>query len=1063
VPTELTLLPRVSYGGKEIASPRLRSLLALLGTEVRTGCSTARLVDGIWPDERPENPGKALQILVSRARSQLGAGLIETTSTGYRLTLDEDQVDASALLLSASLSARHARAGDHAAALAHAQAGLALWDGGIDESPDVGDPVAQLRLERSGAHRSLVRARALALSRLGQWAEAIEPLTELVYDRPRDEELLLELLRCESATAGPSAALARYEAYRRALRDDLGSDPGAALQRMHQQLLQGSAPEERRGVAHEPNTLLGRDGDKEAVAKLLRTSRVASIVGPGGLGKTRLAQVVSREAEQRIVHFVGLIGAATDADVVDEVASTLGVGEALRTSAGHPGLRSDLLAAIAGELGPGPTLLVLDNCEHVVDGAAEFVRALVAMTPEVRVLTTSRAPLDLSSEAVYLLPELDLPTSVELFEQRARAARPDVDLPADIVAALCARLDGLPLAVELAAARVRVMSVADIADGLADRFTLLRGGGRDAPKRHRTLHAVVDWSWNLLEPGGRAAMEALSVFPAGFTVHAADHVLDGADTTDVLEDLVEHSLLKVADTPTGTRFAMLESVREFSAVRREASGSSARVVDGLLRWARAFGAEHHEAVFGPDPVPVMNQIRAEQDNVVLALRHGIERGDGPAVAATSAVLMGLWLVESSFSRLTASALDVDRVLSHFRPEPDHDSVDVMRTALAISLMTTLLLQGPRASRSLVGLRRLAPAAPTTTIRAIAEVLKNIPELLEPDYETLRARCASAEPLVAGAANGLATYVWERENDLEEALEAARAFLAGFDSPGTPWLRIMALSRVGELSLQAERSEDARRYFEAALHHHEDLGEHTDRVGLRGAIALAHLHLGAVDEAARWLSLAMEHQVDEDIGNVVYAIGVRAEIALARGEVENGLRQWRSAFDRFKAATSPVIGGDPSMDPWFLELQAVVVIAHAHYGRLEAVEDITDHLAGKAIAMLDKPAETSPGYIVELPICGALLLALAMIDIRRAERDADRAAARTGARLVALAERFRYVRNFQPTMSSARARAEARTADEPAYDDALSSYAGLGPRELRARALDIVRARPANLD
>ncbi|HEX4908381.1 MAG TPA: BTAD domain-containing putative transcriptional regulator, partial [Actinomycetes bacterium] len=480
---ELTLLSRVAYRDQEITGPRLRGLLALLAGDLRTGCSTARLVEGLWPDELPEHPAKALQIIVSRARAQLGTDVIASTPTGYRLALTEDQVDTSAVLRSASASAARAQAGDHAAALAHAEAGLALWQGAEGGDTGLDDPVAALRAERASTYRSLVRARALALSRLGRHAEAADELAKLHRERPRDEEVLAELLRGEAATVGPSAALDRYEAYRRSLRDELGSDPGPALQAVHQQLLQGTSPVVRHGVAYEPNPLLGRDDDIAAVADLLRSVRVTSIVGPGGLGKTRLAQVVSRQAEQRIVHFVPLAGVASDDDVAGEVAAALGAGGPGRTPS-QRAVPTGVVAGIAAMLGPGPALLVLDNCEHVLRGAAELVRALVSMTKDLRVLTTSRAPLGLSSESVFLLPELSLPTTVELFGQRARAARPGADLPADAVEEVCRHLDGLPLAVELAAARVRVLSVAEIAGGLEDRFGLLRGGPRDAPQRH---------------------------------------------------------------------------------------------------------------------------------------------------------------------------------------------------------------------------------------------------------------------------------------------------------------------------------------------------------------------------------------------------------------------------------------------------------------------------------------------------------------------------------------------------------------------------------------------------
>jgi predicted ATPase len=1054
---ELTLLSRVAFRDQEITGPRLRGLLALLAGDLRTGCSTARLVEGLWPEELPEHPAKALQIIVSRARAQLGADVIASTPTGYRLTLTEDQVDTSVVLRSASASAARAQAGDHAAALAHAQAGLALWEGAEGGDTGLDDPVAALRAERAPTHRSLVRARALALSRLGRHAEAAEELARLVRERPRDEEVLAELLRCEAATVGPSAALDRYETYRRSLRDELGTDPGPALQAIHRQLLQGTSPVVRHGVAYEPNPLLGRDDDIAAVADLLRAVRVTSIVGPGGLGKTRLAQVVSRQAEQRIVHFVPLAGVASGADVAGEVATALGAGGPGRTPIGQRAVPTGVVAGIAAMLGPGPALLVLDNCEHVLGGAAELVGALVSMTKDLRVLTTSRAPLGLSSESVYRLPELSLPTTVELFGQRAKAARPGADLPAEAVEEVCRHLDGLPLAVELAAARVRVMSVAEIARGLEDRFGLLRGGPRDAPERHQTLRAVVDWSWDLLDPAGQAAMRALSVFPAGFTADAARHVLgdgDAADATQILEHLVDQSLLQVSDTPTGTRFRMLETVREFSTAQREAAGESDQAVDGLLAWAREFGVGHHDAVFGADPFASVERARAEQDNLAQALRYGLATADGGTVAATSAVLGGLWIIESNYPRLMTMAAETARLLSHFRPGPD--LLEATRTALALFTTFTFLLQGPRPARSLVTLRRLPPAPPDTMVRAVGIVLG----AASGDRSALYELCDSDEPLVAAAANGVVSYFWENEGDLERALEAARRTLQAVEAHKFPYLQAGAHARITELCLQVERGEEARRHLLAALPLFERLGTWADLIGLRAWMVLASLQVGDVDEAEHWLEQTAPQRADEPIGTLTYGLGVRAEIRLTRGEVDAGLRLWRRAIDLLANAEGPIFGVevDPGQDQWTLEAQAVTVVAHAQHGRLELVEELVGELPHRLSSILANPVANPPPYLMELPTCGGLLLALGMVDLDRGARTGDKRATRSGVRMVALAERFRFLRNFQPTMSAARARRAATHADRPAYDAAASSYAGLGHDELRAAALAALRAR-----
>ena len=1061
VTVELALLSRVRCGRLEITGSRLQGLLALLAEDPHVGCSTSRLVDALWPDGQPEHPVKALQVLVSRARARLGPEVIVSTPGGYRLSLREEQIDASAVLLSVSESEKLSRAGDHLAALGHAEAGLALCEGAEGWDAGDGDPLSALRAARVPAYRSLLRVRALALSRLGRRAEAVAPLGELIQRRPRDEEVLAELLRCEAVAVGPAAALARYADYQRRLRDELGSDPGPALQGVHQELLQAGAPVIRRGVRHEPNPLLGRDDDITAVAGLLRTSRVTSIVGTGGLGKTRLAHAVSSRAEQRVVHVVELAGVAADRDVAAEVASALGVGEEGGNPAGGRGAPPDIAGGIVTALGPGPALLVLDNCEQVVRGAADLVHALVSLSRDLRVLTTSRAPLGLSSESVYLLPELDLPTTAELFVQRARAARPDADLPAEAVRELCGRLDGLPLAVELAAARVRVMSVAEIASHLDDRFAVLRGGPRDAPQRHRTLHAVIDWSWNLLDPAGQAAMRTVSVFPGGFTPDAARHLL-GANVLPVLEPLADQSLLKVIDTASGTRYRMLETVREFAAARREDAGETERVAGRFLAWARDFGVARHDSVLTSDDLPAFHLVRAEQDNLVLALRHGLDRQDAGTVAAVSAVLGGLWMVESSFARMSDLAGDTIRILPGFRP--GEALVEATRTSLVFGAVSGFLLRGPAPARFLVGLRRLPPAPPDTFAGAAQAVLNALNGPPEADLGDLQALGESDQPLVAGMAHYMASYAWEEAGDTGGALAAARRSLAAFERRGSTWLRTAAHARIGELCLQVDEAgsgEEALRHLSAALAVLETFGARSSANRVREAIVMANVQRGAYDEAERELKLTAPHGADEPWGMSMFDTAVRAEIALGRGDVDTGLRLWRTAAAALRDRQRERPDGDLSrLDPWALQVQAIAVVTHAQHGRLGLVADITGALPAALTALTADPGPP-PGTLAAtygLAVCGSLLLALAMTDIDRSQREADAGLARSGARMIALAERFGLQNGFQQTMSAARGRRAAQDADEPAYDDAVSSYAGLGPEALRAAARAALQVR-----
>ncbi|MDX6724013.1 MAG: hypothetical protein QOD73_2417, partial [Solirubrobacteraceae bacterium] len=481
----LTLLGDVRWRGAPVAGERSQALLAALAAAGGRPVRSERLIDLVWGDEAPADAAKGLQVLVSRTRSALGADAILRDAAGYRLGLDPGEVDCVRL---AALVRDAATALDEDAvrAAALSREALALEDG----RPAAGDEADPLTEVRRAAEGDLAAARVIlaqASSRTGAHAEALPRLEAAHLTRADDEALLADLLRSEAVVRGTGAALERYERYRQDLLDRLGTNPGERLHRAHRDLLALDRPV-RSGVRYDASSLRGRDRDVERLRALLTDARVVSIIGPGGLGKTRLAHVLARDAAQPVVHVVELVGVTTAEDVVGEVGSVLGVRDSVsarRTLT--PEQRLDLRGRIAQRLAQGPNLVVLDNCEHVVDAVAELVAFLVSTTADLRVLTTSRAPLEIGAEHVYRLGELEPADAAALFCDRALAARPGAELPEDLVRSIVTRLDGLPLAIELAAAKVRAMAVEEIDRRLEDRFALLRGGDRSAPDRHQTL------------------------------------------------------------------------------------------------------------------------------------------------------------------------------------------------------------------------------------------------------------------------------------------------------------------------------------------------------------------------------------------------------------------------------------------------------------------------------------------------------------------------------------------------------------------------------------------------
>ena len=772
MPIILSLLETVRWDGEPVVGERPQALLAALADAGRT-VSATRLTGLIWDDNAPANPAKALQVLVSRTRAAHGPDSVIRDGDGYRLGLDRSRVDTQ-VLADRLAAARSAFESDpaRAAALAAEAVALGRVAAGVEDGP-----LGALRRTAGHdvEHATVLLARAR--SRIGEYANALPPLSAAWLANPSDEPLLVDLLHSEAAVRGASAALGRYEVYRADLRDRLGTDPGPELRRVHGELLAMDRPV-RTGVRYDATSLLGRAEDVRRLHALLAGSRVVSIVGPGGLGKTRLAHVLGREYPAPVVHFVELVGVTAPDDLVGEVGSVLGVRDSVSgRRALTPEQRADVRARIARYLDQSPGLLILDNCEHIVAAVADLVAYLAATTRELRVLTTTRAPLAISAEQVYLLGELDTAYAVELFRQRAIAARPDGRLAGTeaVVAEIVERLDGLPLAIELAAAKVRVMGVADIARRLENRFALLRGGDRSAPDRHQTLLAVIDWSWNLLAEPERRALRWLSVFHDGFGLAAAEAML-GDDALAAVQDLTDQSLLTVVETTSGgVRYRMLETVREFGRMQLVDAGEDDAAERAHRAWAMAFAVRHARALFGPEQFDAVDAVRAEENNLSDVLRRALAAADPEAAVQILAALAGYWVIVGEHLRLMVLFEATANVLAGWRPPPD--LADATRMAAGMMLNGAMIVDNDHVDTLRAVLRELGPGDADTWIFALVTVLSDVdPRSTDGLIAQLRAHAESPHRHIAALALPWLSQVLENSGDPDAAMDAAVSWI-----------------------------------------------------------------------------------------------------------------------------------------------------------------------------------------------------------------------------------------------------------------------------------------------
>ena len=617
-----------------------RVLLALLLLAANRAVPRERVVDALWGERPPASAINSVQLQVHGLRRLLGAPRIDTQGSAYILRADPAEVDLLLFRRAVEEGRGAIAASNPATALRRLEVALSLWRG---------EPLADLPGELLTNERRLLwgeRRTALELAidaklALGRHDEVIAEVEGLIAEEPFDEPLYRQLMLALYRSGRQAEALEVYQRARRLLDDELGVEPGPALRELERALLRQDASLEIAQVAPRSSLppvrerLVGRAAELEALVALLcgETARLVTLTGPGGVGKTTLAVAAASRLREEFsdgVYFIDLAALDTASGIASAVLSALGVAE-------QPGLPSS--ETLQSELRGRRTLLVLDNFERLL-AAAPLVGRLVAAAPLLRVLVTSRRRLRVAAEQDFVVPPLELPPrtgdlaalaandSVVLFAEHALAADRSFALTegnAAAVAAVCRAVGGLPLALELAAARVKLFSPQEMVERIEHPLALLSAGSRDSPERHQTLRATIDWSYELLEQSERDLFSQLSVFAGGCTLQAFEAVCAAAELED-LAGLVDHSLVQRRQDARGhARFELLDPVREYAAEQLAADG---RQLDRVRRRHALYFVQLAEEL-GPQLIgaaapEALQRLGEEHDNLRVVLAYSLE-------------------------------------------------------------------------------------------------------------------------------------------------------------------------------------------------------------------------------------------------------------------------------------------------------------------------------------------------------------------------------------------------------------------------------------------------------
>ncbi|GGU92963.1 SARP family transcriptional regulator [Actinomadura cremea] len=878
-----------------VPETKVRAVLAALLADPGRTVSADRLIDALWGDRPPRNPAGTLQARVSQLRKVLDGAepgaraLVATRPSGYALDVGPDAVDAGRF---AALLVRARDTTDPLARTRLLGEALALWRGpAFADFADAGfvrDAITDLEERRLAALEEHAETRL----ELGEHAALAAELAGPVAREPLRERLRAAHLRALHRAGRRGEALTGYHDLRERLAEELGVDPSPELAELYQEILDDrpAGPVRPRPVVRLPvplDELIGRDAAVDRARDALREHRLVTLTGSGGVGKTRLAlETAGRAAADHPdgVWFVELapLRPRTAADVAEPVARTLG----LRDEPADPG--AGIVDRLADALRGRRALLVLDNCEHVAEPAAELVERLLAGAPGLRVLATSREPLGVPGERLAIVPPLDLPGgrsdpddlrrygAVRLFVARASAAAPGFALDAATapwVASICRRLDGVPLALELAATRVRALGVRELAAALDDRFGVL-AGARRGPERQRTLRATIDWSWGLLDGGERAALRRLAVHAGGCTAEAAAEV-SGAGL-DVLARLVDRSL--VARGADG-RYRLLESIAAYGLERLREAGEEDELRLRHVRHLVDLAERAADGLRGPGQARWLGRLDAEAAGLRAALEHA-----PPDLALRLAnALAWYWFLRGRFGEARSAFADV---LESAPGGPGRLEAETWLAAMTMASGESTDADDLRrtALERYEDADGFARAKAQWLLSRVHWAYGDMTVAHERVNEALAVFRARADRWHTAAALATRAMLAVGRGDVASMRADAAASLEVFDALGDPWGRLEATD---VLAQHAEITGDyaaAARRLRAGLRLAEDLGmwpEASFRLAGLGRIALLSGDLGeAHDLHERALCTATRHAATSAEEFAELGLGL---VARARGE------------------------------------------------------------------------------------------------------------------------------------------------------------------------------------